>query len=59
MSDYRITQHPILSVEPGQSVTFVWQGQVLTAHKGEMIASALFAHGIRSFGHHPKDGAPN
>jgi glycine/D-amino acid oxidase-like deaminating enzyme/Fe-S-cluster-containing hydrogenase component 2/bacterioferritin-associated ferredoxin len=23
-----------------------------------MIASALFAHGIRVFGHHPKDGAP-
>ncbi|MCU0522720.1 MAG: FAD-dependent oxidoreductase, partial [Anaerolineae bacterium] len=29
-----------------------------TARPGEMIASALFAAGIRVFGHHPKDGAP-
>jgi NADPH-dependent 2,4-dienoyl-CoA reductase/sulfur reductase-like enzyme/ferredoxin len=26
--------------------------------KGETIASALFANGVRTFGHHAKDGAP-
>ena len=28
------------------------------AYKEETIASALFANGVRVFGHHPKDGSP-
>ena len=28
------------------------------ALEGETIASALFANGIRIFGHHPQDGSP-
>lgn len=55
---YRIQQHPILPVEPGQNVLFYWQGRALTAHKGETIASALFACGIKTFGRHHKDDAP-
>jgi len=39
-------------------VEFYWKGRKLIAEQGEMIASALFAHGIRIFGHHYKDGAP-
>ncbi|MFN2225017.1 MAG: 2Fe-2S iron-sulfur cluster-binding protein, partial [Anaerolineae bacterium] len=39
-------------------MAFYWQGQKLTAREGETIASALFANGVRIFGHHPKDGAP-
>lgn len=58
MSKFRITEHPILTPETGELITFTWKGQVLTAKTGEMIASALFAHGIRIFGHHHKDGAP-
>ncbi len=58
MSEFRITQHPILKVNESEYVTFTWQGRQLSAKKGEMLASALFAHGIRIFGHHPKDGAP-
>ncbi len=58
MTTYRITEHPILPIEPREIVTFTWQGQELTAHKGETIASALFANGVRVFGRHPKDGAP-
>ena len=58
MAHYRIEQHPILPIEPRESVAFYWQGQELVAHQGETIASALFAHGVRVFGHHPKDGAP-
>jgi NADPH-dependent 2,4-dienoyl-CoA reductase/sulfur reductase-like enzyme/Fe-S-cluster-containing hydrogenase component 2/bacterioferritin-associated ferredoxin len=59
MTEYRIKDHPILPTDAkGPEVTFYWQGEPLTAKRGEMIASALFAHGIRIFGHHHKDGAP-
>jgi len=54
----RIEQHPILPIEPQEKVEFRWNGHRLVAKQGEMIASALFAHGIRIFGHHYKDGAP-
>ena len=50
---YRIEKHPILTSQPGEAVTFRWQGQPLTAKRGETIAAALFANGIRIFGHHP------
>lgn len=58
MSPHRIESHPILPTPPRQAVHFTWQGQPLTAVAGETIASALFANGIRIFGHHHKDGAP-
>ncbi len=58
MTTYRIEEHPILPVGPEERVPFTWQGRALDARSGEMIASALFAHGIRIFGHHHKDGAP-
>lgn len=57
-NDFRIKEHPILSVEPPECFSFCWQGQELNARKGETISSALFANGIRIFGHHPKDGSP-
>jgi sarcosine oxidase, subunit alpha len=58
MTDYRIQQHPILPIPPDAEVPFTWEGRALKARKGETIASALFANGIRTFGHHHKDGAP-
>lgn len=58
MAEYRIASHPILAAAPRDALTFYWQGQPITALAGETIASALFAHGIRTFGHHPKDGSP-
>lgn len=58
MTEYRIRQHPILSIEPQEKVEFHWKGRKLIAKQGEMIASALFANGVRIFGHHPKDNAP-
>ena len=58
MPDHRIQEHPILPVPGAASVPFTWQGQALLARPGETIASALFANGIRTFGHHHKDGAP-
>ncbi len=58
MAEYRIEEHPILPIEPRESVAFYWLGQELVARRGETIASALFANGVRIFGHHSKDGSP-
>ncbi len=58
MADYRIREHPILTVEDQPTFEFTWQGRTMVARDGETIASALFANGVRIFGHHPKDGAP-
>ncbi|MBP2018623.1 NADPH-dependent 2,4-dienoyl-CoA reductase/sulfur reductase-like enzyme/ferredoxin [Symbiobacterium terraclitae] len=55
---YRIDSHPILPTAPRAPVPFSWQGRALTAGEGETIAAALFANGIRTFGHHHKDGSP-
>ncbi|MCJ7434339.1 MAG: FAD-dependent oxidoreductase, partial [Anaerolineales bacterium] len=58
MKDYRINTHPILPIPARETIEFTWEGQSLQAQTGETIASALFANGIRTFGHHPKDGSP-
>lgn len=58
MTDHRIKQHPILPIPEAEEITFYWQGQPLTAHSGETISAALFAHGVHVFGHHHKDGSP-
>lgn len=58
MPEYRIHKHPILAIPDRKKVTFFWQGTPITAYEGETIASALFANGIRVFGHHHKDGSP-
>ncbi|MCX6094245.1 MAG: FAD-dependent oxidoreductase [Candidatus Bipolaricaulota bacterium] len=54
----RIEGHPIVRKERGTPFTFTFAGKGVSAYPGETIASALFAGGIRVFGHHPKDGAP-
>jgi len=58
MSDYRIKEHPILPIPPDPTLAFTWQGRTLMARVGETLSSALFSNGIRTFGHHHKDGAP-
>ncbi len=58
MPDHRIHEHPILPPAGEATVPFSWQGQAMLARPGETIASALFASGVRTFGHHHKDGAP-
>ncbi len=58
MTDHRIHEHPILAVPASAAFEFTWAGEVLSGHPGETIASALFANGVRVFGHHHKDGAP-
>ena len=58
MTEYRITKHPILDIPERTAVTFTWNGQPLAGCAGEMISSALFANGVRVFGHHHKDNSP-
>ena len=55
---HRIEQHPILPIPARAGVPFTWKGRPLEGLEGETIASALFAAGIRVFGRHAKDGAP-
>ena len=58
MTDRRITNHPILPIPQRKSITFYWQEKQLTGYEGETISSALYANGIKIFGHHHKDGSP-
>jgi sarcosine oxidase subunit alpha len=54
----RIEGHPIVRKERGTPFNFTFAGKTVSAYPGETIASALFAAGVRVFGHHPKDGSP-
>jgi NADPH-dependent 2,4-dienoyl-CoA reductase/sulfur reductase-like enzyme/ferredoxin len=58
MGTSRLEQHPILPVAPRDDVPFSWGGRPLVAKAGEVISSAVIAHGEHVFGHHPKDGSP-
>jgi len=58
MADFRIKKHPILQITELEEIIFYWNGHPLKAQKGETISSALFANGIRIFGHHHKDKSP-
>ncbi len=58
MTDFRIKEHPILPIPQQKKITIYWRGQPLEALEGETISAALFAHGVRVFGHHSHDGAP-
>ncbi len=54
----RIEKHPILSIPKRRDISFTFNGKKLTAKEGEVISSALLAHGINVFSSHPYDGAP-
>jgi len=56
MAERRLEWHPILPIPDRKRVAFYWQRKKLQGFEGEVISSALFANGIRTFGHHPKDG---
>ncbi len=58
MENYRIEKHPILPNHERKAITFFWNDTPLEGKLGETISSALFANGIRVFGHHQKDNSP-
>ncbi len=52
----RIASHPVLACPEPEYVRFGFDGEELMGRRGEMVSSALFANGIRVFGHHRADG---
>lgn len=56
MSDYRLKKHPILPIKEREDITCYWNKAPIKAKNGEVISSALFANGVKIFGHHHKDG---
>ncbi len=56
--EFRIIKHPILNVEEREDIAFTFNGRKLYGKKGDTIAAALFANGIKVFGHHYKDNSP-
>jgi len=58
MDPKRIERHPVLDVPEKPTVDFTWNGRAMIGLEGEMISSALFAGGVQTFGHHPKDNSP-
>ncbi|NMB19460.1 MAG: (2Fe-2S)-binding protein, partial [Firmicutes bacterium] len=54
----RISQHPILDIQENKEVSFSFDGRRLVGREGEMVSSALFANGIRTFSIHTVGDAP-
>ena len=49
MNDYRLPQHPSQMVDPSADLTFNFDDRAIRAYKGDSIASALYAAGVRTF----------
>ncbi|UCG52574.1 MAG: FAD-dependent oxidoreductase [Candidatus Latescibacterota bacterium] len=54
----RVDKHPVLNTPDIDEITFYFEGRAMPARIGEVISSALFANGIRTFGLHPRDESP-
>ena len=46
----RLSQLPTLKIKPTEQIGFIYKGKKLYGVKGDTIASALFANGVRIFG---------
>jgi heterodisulfide reductase subunit A-like polyferredoxin len=53
----RLSIHPVLDVVEQEQIKFFWEDKELFANKNEILSSALFANGIKIFGHHHKDNS--
>ena len=54
----RIDKHPILEFDRKEEITFTYNQQEITAYKGETIAAALHAAGIKKLRDSPEKGRP-
>ncbi len=54
----RIERHPILTFSKGEKVKFYFDGKELEGYRGEPIAAALHAAGVRVLGYSPKSKRP-
>lgn len=52
---FRIEDHPVLAPLKDATIRFTFNKKTLLARPGEMVSSALYAAGIKVFGHHRKD----
>jgi len=50
----RITEHPVLTFERGEKITFFYNDQEVEAYPHETIAAALHVAGIRKLGVSPE-----
>ncbi len=48
-NDLRIADHPILDIQKGRQISFQFNSRTITAYKGETIAAAFYASGVRIF----------
>lgn len=46
----QIQHHPVLGMRWGEPVTFYFQDQPYTAYRGQTVAAALLANGIKQLG---------
>lgn len=46
----RINEHPILDFKRGEKVKFTFNGQEMEGYKGETVAAALHAAGVKVLG---------
>ena len=53
MNSLRIEEHPVLSFERGEKITFFFNGREIDAYPNETIAAALHASGVRKLGESP------
>ena len=49
----RISEHPVLSFERGEKISFFFNGKEIQAYPTETIAAALHAAGVRKLGESP------
>lgn len=52
----RIDNHPILDFKKGERINFIYNGQGVYGFKGETIAAALHALGVKKLSHSKKEG---
>ena len=50
----RITEHPVLGFERGESIVFTYNGREVEAYPSETIAAALHAAGVQKLGESPE-----
>ena len=54
----RVVKHPILPEDPSPDLTIFFDGKEIPAKRGEPIAAALLASGVRIFRETAKKGYP-
>jgi len=47
----RIYNHPLLEFKKGEAITFQFDGETIEGYRGEPIAAALHAAGVRTLSH--------